>query len=274
MIRRTVTIDSGQPGWMLISQVEHARLSGEMAEAWIKHSPAFPTSPTLDILPLAARAELLPAIYHHDDGWAQWEQTPQVDRRTGRPLAFTEMPISTALAIWRGSIARAEQIGPLAAWVVAGHFTALLSRSHDANQPPATVWLREFATQRQQWLANWQTLEPTGHSLAESETALAQLQLFDLLSLWLCMEERTATHEFTTPGGRTLTCSPEPKTEGTDSTPIHRQTIRLAPWPLEVEQFALSVSGRVVPARAYRDEADLAQVPRVTGELSWNFLPG
>jgi hypothetical protein len=34
MIRRNQTDDDGQAAWLLISQIEHARLSGEMAAAW------------------------------------------------------------------------------------------------------------------------------------------------------------------------------------------------------------------------------------------------
>ena len=96
MIRRNVTTENGQPGWLLISQVEHARISGEFAESWID-------SPTANVtfLPLINPEELLPAIYHHDDGWQDWEKSPEVDPQTGRPLAFTEMPLEVALEIWR-----------------------------------------------------------------------------------------------------------------------------------------------------------------------------
>ena len=34
MIRRDVTLPDGQPGWLRISQVDHARLSVELASRW------------------------------------------------------------------------------------------------------------------------------------------------------------------------------------------------------------------------------------------------
>ncbi len=37
MIRRDFTFDDGTAGWLLISQVEHARISGELTRAW--HEP-------------------------------------------------------------------------------------------------------------------------------------------------------------------------------------------------------------------------------------------
>jgi hypothetical protein len=257
MIRRNVTTEKGQADWLLISQVDHARLSGELAEHWCGVTAQAGSA----LLPLVAREELLPAIYHHDDGWADWEQAPQVDFQTGRPLTFTEMPLPLALQIWRGSIARALQIGPLAAWVVASHFTALLGRSHEAQQPLAVAWLGEFELLRNYWLRTWATAHPAQHTLEQAETALHQLQLFDLLSLWLCMAERTEAHELATPGEAPLTLTPLP----------HSDLITMRPWPLAVKELELSVTGRLVPVRAYTDGDALAAVPPATQSLTWRI---
>ena len=55
MIRRDATLPDGSPAWVLVSQVDHAHLAGELAEGW------------RDGLPAAS--VLLPTIYRHDDGW-------------------------------------------------------------------------------------------------------------------------------------------------------------------------------------------------------------
>ncbi|HEX6984505.1 MAG TPA: DUF3891 family protein, partial [Planctomycetaceae bacterium] len=88
MIRREAT-----DGWLLISQVDHARLAGDLAAAWGNDRVAG--------LPLAEW--LVPAVRDHDEGWRIWEAAPTVTEE-GRPRQFTEMPAAEAAAIWAVSI--------------------------------------------------------------------------------------------------------------------------------------------------------------------------
>ncbi|MGH7139967.1 MAG: DUF3891 family protein, partial [Pirellulales bacterium] len=149
MIRRS----KGTDRWVLISQVEHARLSGALAEAWGNEPFAR----------LESHDELVAAVTHHDDGWSAWEVAPKVDLQTGRPLDFTETPLTDSLAIWRESIRRAGDIGPLAAYMVSGHFSALLERFSSRWKSDASLQLlaQQFLTDeradRQRALARWQT---------------------------------------------------------------------------------------------------------------------
>ncbi len=89
MIRRDCDSD-----WLLISQVDHARLAEVLAAAW--------GNSQVSRLPMPA--ELVPAIRDHDEGWLDWEQSPTVDQETGRPLNFTEMPMEVSTRIWEKSI--------------------------------------------------------------------------------------------------------------------------------------------------------------------------
>ena len=114
MIRR----DDGDD-WLLISQVEHARLAGEIAAAW--GNSAVPALPHPEWL--------ISAVRDHDEGWRAWELAPRIDPSTGRPRDFTEMPIGDSLVIWRTSIERAVEMSDLGGFAVAGHFRALLTHS-------------------------------------------------------------------------------------------------------------------------------------------------
>ncbi len=89
MIRR-----EHQNDWLLISQVDHAHLAGRMAAHW--------GNETVPALPL--RDDLVDAVRFHDDGWREWEQTPEVNPQTGQPRNFTEMPLATSVKIWQHSI--------------------------------------------------------------------------------------------------------------------------------------------------------------------------
>ena len=115
MIRRDV---APPPAWILISQIDHARLAARLAEHW--GAGEFPA--------LWPAAELLWAIEHHDDGWRDWDLAPGVDPDSGQPRSFTEMIPADSLAIWTASIETARHAGPLETYVVAGHFCVLARR--------------------------------------------------------------------------------------------------------------------------------------------------
>src|SRR5690606_14127877 len=149
MIRRTQLAPDGLPRWVLIPQTEHARLSGQMAAAWGGGGYSR----------LDPYEEMVAAAAHHDDGWAAWDQHSDVDPATGRPLDFTEMPVPVSLEIWRGSIQSARRYGPLAAWAVSGHFSALMQRfparwqgGSDEDRTLAEAFLSEQARLREQLL--------------------------------------------------------------------------------------------------------------------------
>src|SRR5262245_41885998 len=118
MIRRDGRNESGQPTWLLIAQSEHARLAHQLAACWRRRSG----------FSAAAYRQWLATVRAHDDGWDEWESVPHLDSVPGRPIQFTEMPGTTALPIWTRSIAACEDLGPLAAFTVSGHFSALLEQ--------------------------------------------------------------------------------------------------------------------------------------------------
>src|SRR5262245_28751361 len=125
MIRREITAEDGKKLWLFVSQVHHAQVSGELTKHW--HAPF--TSDVVD------------AISHHDDGWAEWEADPKINPQNGAPYSFLEMPLTEALAIWDRSIAAAQKFGLLAGYIVAGHFYSLLNDSDHASEGPAVAWL-------------------------------------------------------------------------------------------------------------------------------------
>ena len=86
MIRRDVLFADGRPGWLLIEQPAHARLS-----RWLAERCAVPLGG--DLAPSEARAfrdDVFSAIELHDDGWRAWESCPAIDAaaRDGDPSAI------------------------------------------------------------------------------------------------------------------------------------------------------------------------------------------
>lgn len=241
MIRRRRQLESA---WLLISQVDHARLSGDLAAAWALAAPP--------------RGELLEAIAHHDDGWREWEQRPTVDD-AGRPRDFTEMPLDVALEIHTRSIERCAAFGPLAGWITSGHFAYLTRQRDDAQTNPRAV---EFLQRQARVQADWeQQWTAAGNAPERLATGLKTLQAFDWMSLWLCIRERTEPEIFALPGDPPVTFTPS------------AEQITVSPWPFAVARLEVSVNARVVPERTYRDAEDVAAVPPETTTLSWHLEP-
>lgn len=258
MIRRDLPADSDQPArWVLIRQIDHARLAGKLAEQWGAGQFA----------PIEPRQQLLWAIDHHDDGWHDWDNAPDVDPANGRPRAFTEMPVDDQLTIWSASIDEAARAGELEGYLVAGHFCSLARRaaawrSEEPDWPRAETFLTDYESRMIDWLATWQRRDPATHTTALAERALAQLQFFDLLSLWFCCAEATEPDQVATPGGLELTLVP--------GDPGH---VGLSPWPLLVDAANIEVAGRVIPAARYPSRQELAATVSENVVLRWELRP-
>jgi hypothetical protein len=254
MIRRTLRDNAGAESWVLISQVEHARLAGLLAEQWGRAPFAL----------LQPRDELVAAIHHHDDGWADWERAAGVDAESGRPLDFTEMPLVESLAIWRDSIASAGRNGKLAAHAVSAHFCALLRRFSARWRTLAdqTAIAKAFLADQEQQQSVWLRELPAGAGVAAAATALRCLQAFDALSLWLCCSRQPSPETFELP----------------DVPPVSFRSdaefvVTASPWPFRADRFDLEVVGRSIPAIRYESPAALATAPAQAAKLRWSFLP-
>lgn len=261
MIRRDEIGPDGRPMWFLIDQVEHATLAGHLAEQWRLEAVLFG-----DI-----RSAWLPAVFHHDDGWAEWDAGPELDS-AGKPVNFNEMPTVEAMPIWRRSVAAGRSIGPLAEYTIAGHFRALLLRfdSWRKGETPArqaAEHFLQFAEARMAAaLADWQS--PSERRTASvAELALHLLQFFDALSLWFCCQRRMAAEKFSVPACGDVTFSPaEPAVTGTLA------TIAVAPWPFATAELDLAVPARVIPeARFAGQRLAPAQAPHAA-RLEWRLV--
>lgn len=255
MIRREVTDATIGPAWILISQVDHARLAGELARDWQTPLIMWPE----------VNAELLATIDHHDDGWLDWEASPRVDPIKQRPLQFIEMPLDQSLVIWQRSIDQCRAYGFLASWLVSGHFSALLRHSNAwqrTDHPQATIaadFLRRQDMDRIGWFRQWQHRDPRRNALSVAETCLRWLQFFDALSLWLCCAPRTNVER--------MQCVEPAELE---LRPSSAGLIDMSPWPLRVRSVRHSVRGRHIAVGQYTEAQSLGPIGEPV-ELSWQL---
>lgn len=257
MIRRDVTADDGSPAWLLISQLAHARLAADLADAWDDA-----------VRPLVEpRNVFVETVRRHDDGWLVWEQRPEV--HDGTPRDFMEMPLDESLAIWRRSIAVASVLGPASGVIVGGHFRHLLERTFQKHEsrndwPVDFEYLaEEFLAEQDAHRADYLAVCPSERRAAAEavlDRGLHLLQMFDFASLWLCCARRTEPQVMTGPDDETYVFTPQ-----------EAGIIEVEPWPFRPAELELSVGGRRVAAVAYPSPDALATAPSAVIELRWRL---
>src|SRR5919202_3885471 len=98
-----------------IGQPAHAWLSGQLARAWGNERFGG----------VEPREEVCLAAHQHDIGMAAWDAAPTLNRDTGLPHSFVEMPIETHVELWSRAWQLALPQSRYAALLVSMHGTAL-----------------------------------------------------------------------------------------------------------------------------------------------------
>lgn len=262
MIRREIQLPNQPKQWFLISQVEHARQSAEIARASLEPFCARELS--------HLREELLAATLHHDDGWAAWEEAPSLDDQQ-RPISFREMEIDEDVHIWNRSIDSAAKIGNFAAYVVASHFLSLLKYTDKPLESPlAKDWLQQMPQKRDVWLQAWQRVDPALHTKHLAEQALHWFQLFDVTSLWLCsacptLEEVAADSTSDYRFGEGSLVDTSFHTTGKPG------IATITPWRFQADNLSVHAAGHLVPIRRYASSEELLDA-RVPHTARWQIV--
>ena len=218
---------------LLITQPEHAALSGRIMAAWRN-----------DGLPArSSRETVLLATREHDNGWREVDRLPTVDARTGRPHHFMTAPDATKQGIWPRGVRRLEPDDPAAATLVAQHALTVLERQ------PSPDWLAFFAEME----AERDRLLRTGAYDNRLDALLADYRfvfLGDFLSLVFCCGWRG------------------PRRRDDYGVTLDGDTLAVRPDPFAGRAVEVTAAARRVPARSYASDDDLrtalAAAPRVT----------
>jgi hypothetical protein len=252
MIRRDAPSAASSPAWILISQIEHAHLAGDLARHWGEAPNS--SLPFPDIL--------LPTIDRHDDGWRDWEAAPTIDPIRGRPRSFLEMPNDVAHEIWAKSIDGVADLGPLAQYVVAQHFIRLRRSGGEIGDQQIAAFLDEYERRSHDWLADWQAASPTTHSRKLAEAAVGYLQMFDAVSLWLCSGP-SKRKQISSPDGIAWTL-----------TPVAGGKVVAAPWPWKIEPLRVHAIGWRIPASPLASDEELRTRLKFAEktELNWSVV--
>lgn len=239
-------------GMLLISQPAHAWLAGQLARAWGNERFG----------EVSPREEIVLAATLHDAGWLDWESAPTLNRETGLPHTFLELPIAEHLRIWDRAAANALAFGPLAALFTSLHGSGLYERRtfddpHAADARAVSAFL-ERERERQASLrdalrrgdvpAAWLTQD----TIDRNRRLIA---VWDTLSLFVCYGG-SATRTVADVPARVEPVELTLSVDGSDAT--------LWPWPFATPALSLTVQARRIDRRwTSEDEmrTDLARAP-------------
>jgi hypothetical protein len=246
--------------FLLITQDDHARLAGRLAERYGNARFAAPSR----------RGEVIDAVTLHDHGWALHDREPTLNPQQW-PLHVFETPPQISTKVWAESVRRAREHGPYCALLVSLHTLALsaLQQQHYSAaelRPHHAMELFELNKFQQRQIEIEEELRtalglrtdlPLTIGLAKRRTSDAEdlllsdyhiLKAMDQVSLaLLCSGNPFATIE---------NISPRPGAE-----PQHLSvgysggwTVKVSPWPFDCDRIEAQVPFRRVPAERFPDE--------------------
>ena len=165
--------------WKLVLQPDHGILAGEIAAKWADTGPQ--------------HSSLVTAARRHDDGWAVWECSPQVDD-SGRPIAVFDVDIRSHLAFYRAGIAAISEEDPYAGLLVSMHGAGIYQHRYGtdpdlvmAGAAKAQAEVDAFVTEQEASNGRWAA--ELGVDDDQRWADYHRLQWCDRLSLAICFGE-------------------------------------------------------------------------------------
>lgn len=236
-------------GLVVISQPAHARISGQLADAW-GGSIAGELTPRNDVVLAAGQ---------HDIGWLRWEMTPTLNPETGLPHSFREMPTPVHLDIWSSAGSLALNYGPYVALLVSKHGSGLYRRFHDFDRDTeeeaadARAFLHEAEAFEASLIEDLERQRDYRDDAADEivERNRRLIGLWDGMSLAFCHGLRERQTFSGVPGaGGEFELELEPLDE-------RGSRIAVRPWPFDRERVHLLTHGRRLTGTFNDDEAML-----------------
>jgi hypothetical protein len=243
--------------FLLITQHDHSRLSGELA-CRIGNALFAPPIPF---------APVVLAISEHDCGWADNDRSPAVDLR-GQPLHVFESELLASISAWEKSVEEISSRHAYAGLLVSLHSMALATHAAGRQADPEDEFARQRVFRLRRFIHRQIEVQeglraslgmrsdlPLRGGLAEQGRADDEdllrinfflLEFLDQLSLNLCFGRlvfQRIEMLYPRPGENPLSAR-----IGLDSD----EAFTLNPWPFNAPELELTVPARKIPAGAYR----------------------
>lgn len=241
MIRRPYNDE----GWILITQMDHAALSGALMVQWGNAAFAAP----------APKDEVLLGISEHDNGWEEWDKRPEIHLQTRTPLHFNELANQAYSEIWRRGAERYRKSHPYACLLIVSHVENLarmrLGKVREQGEQRDGGIFQSFIAEMEKLCSELFEVVALKRKAkrerleAEVKANFRLLQIADLLSLELCCGVSGSFVVDQVPAqvtGPYLSLNFQP---------VGEYTLKVSPYPFARPDVVVKVPGRIVRQRTF-----------------------
>ena len=251
---------------VMITQNDHAQLSGLFAAHWGNASFEAPRP----------YGSMVRAAMYHDRGWIRYETSPQLNPQTGKTPNYREVPTDAAqleafgwASDWLGSI------DPYAGIMIARHRTGLWQGRYGVISHPPAIQRGTLPPQIQAFIAESEAKQKAGAAgvdASEAATNYHLLQVWDMISLYICSNERLK-NERIEPVPTSYSGKPGASLK---LTPLEANTIALDPYPFDQPSLTTNVIFRRLTQDTFKDSAELQSAYFKTAPqiASFRLVPG
>ncbi len=260
-----------------VSQPDHAAVAGYLAAHWGNREFKAPGYFAESMNGERLQAEVAFGIAQHDNGWWEWESTPEFDRDDGLPLDLTAVlnDQHEGMERWRRGIPRFADSHPYASLLTSWHAYWLYAPSCDEDENDAFIHplflqgkvqlvgerlnnAKSFVEEMraiQHELTTAITDDPTTtHWVdpAHLSPHVRMLQILDGLSLWMCSGlVADANGEPGGPGQNAVTFVDVPALSWDNRVelkvePMDERRIAIAPYPFDIDELTVSLPVKIV----------------------------
>lgn len=229
---------------VMITQNDHAKLAGLFAAHWGNRTFERPRPHT----------SMMRAAQYHDGGWLRYETNPYLDPATGRSPSYQQVPNDTSqLAAYQWAIDMLTDIDSYTGLMVSKHRTGLWQQRYGAITQPPPGPPRKLTSEVEDFIARNEARQhviTAGLDRHEVAVNYNLLQVWDLLSLYICSHEQHKEHVI----------APAPTAYAAGSagvtlklTPTAPASIAVEPFPFDQAPLEAAVVYRQLPPSALRD---------------------
>jgi hypothetical protein len=240
MIRR-----DDKEGWILINQHDHAELSGEIMKHWDNENFTKP----------APYDEVIFAIREHDNGWREWDSSPEVNHANQYPRNFLEMTHKEQTRIWRRCFKRHSHEHPYASVLIALHFGTLNEKSLNKNSDNS--YPKAFHKEIIYFVSNMLRIKASDLSLSsftkDVQVNLRFVQVGDIISLALC--HGWSSNEITYVPLNYDNSSTTLSIKSNDG-----KNFTITPYPFSPSSMRFEIQGRRLAQKRFSEDAELRQM--------------
>lgn len=248
----------------LLRQHDHAMLAGHLAAAWVGtgRNPA-----PLDF-------GLVMAVALHDVAWVELDESPDLDLSAGRPYPFHALPNERKLPAYRGGLDRLERLHPYGALLGSLHYVSFVEdqfaeEAEEQGGAEETESFVESEARRREALHRRLGLEGE-EDRGPVRRDLETLQMFDRLSLFICLAPPSAAEDAQPPW---LGAARDLETPDGDSLRLDwrdDEVLHVHPFPFR-EALDLRLPYRELPPGPYGDREELLRSWKAASEEWWGF---